>query len=190
MASRIAHEVLDGTKVHSGQDALRVENLTVYYNTPRGPGHAGEDISFSLHPQERLGLVGESGSGKSTMALTVMRLIKPPAQVMSGHVWLGDTDLMALRTGDETATPRRNRHGGARVHEFAEPGDARAHADQDGVAGPRHQALQVGAGAAHFRSAGHRGAEARSGEHVSPRVERRHEAARRVSPSPSASRRR
>ena len=42
-----------------------------------------------------MGLVGESGSGKSTMALTIMRLIKPPAQVMSGNIWLGDTDLLA-----------------------------------------------------------------------------------------------
>ena len=38
--------------------------------------------------------MGESGSGKSTMALTIMRLIKPPARVVSGNVWLGDTDLL------------------------------------------------------------------------------------------------
>ena len=74
----------------------RVENLSVYYNTPRGPVHAVEDISFYLRSQERLGLVGESGSGKSTMALTVMRLIKPPAEVMSGKILLGDTDLLKL----------------------------------------------------------------------------------------------
>ncbi len=96
MASQFSHEILEGTSASDKTDALRVENLTVYYDTPRGPVHAVEDISFSLHAQERLGLVGESGSGKSTMALTVMRLIKPPARVVSGNIWLGDTDLLAL----------------------------------------------------------------------------------------------
>jgi peptide/nickel transport system ATP-binding protein len=94
MASHFSHEILEVASDKT--DALRVENLTVYYDTPRGPVHAVEDISFSLHAQERLGLVGESGSGKSTMALTVMRLIKPPARVVSGNIWLGDTDLLAL----------------------------------------------------------------------------------------------
>ncbi len=97
MVSQVTHEVLDEAQLSVvQQDALRVENLTVYYNTPRGPVHAVEDISFFLRPQERLGLVGESGSGKSTMALTVMRLIKPPAEVMSGKILLGDTDLLTL----------------------------------------------------------------------------------------------
>lgn len=96
MASHFSHEILDDTGDSDKADALRVENLTVYYDTPRGPVHAVENLSFSLHAQERLGLVGESGSGKSTMALTIMRLIKPPARVVSGHIWLGDTDLLAI----------------------------------------------------------------------------------------------
>jgi peptide/nickel transport system ATP-binding protein len=95
MASQFSHEILDHTDGRDKTDALRIENLTVYYDTPRGPVHAVENISFSLHAQERLGLVGESGSGKSTMALTVMRLIKPPAHVVSGKVWLGNIDLLA-----------------------------------------------------------------------------------------------
>ncbi len=96
MASHFSHEILERTSDGDKADALRVENLTVYYDTPRGPVHAVEDISFSLRAQERLGLVGESGSGKSTMALTIMRLIKPPARVVSGRIWLGDTDLLAI----------------------------------------------------------------------------------------------
>ena len=96
MASHFSHEIVDGTSDSDKTDALRVENLTVYYDTPRGPVHAVENISFTLRAQERLGLVGESGSGKSTMALTVMRLLKPPARVVSGNIWLGDTDLLAM----------------------------------------------------------------------------------------------
>jgi peptide/nickel transport system ATP-binding protein len=49
-----------------------------------------------LRKGERLGLAGESGSGKSTMALTIMRLIEPPARVVSGSITLEDTDLLAV----------------------------------------------------------------------------------------------
>jgi peptide/nickel transport system ATP-binding protein len=75
---------------------LRLENLTVYYDTARGPVHAVEGVSFALRPQERFGLVGESGSGKSSMALTIMRLIKPPARVVAGNIWLEETNLLTL----------------------------------------------------------------------------------------------
>jgi peptide/nickel transport system ATP-binding protein len=68
--------------------------LTVYYDTPRGAVHAVEDVTFSLHAQERFGLAGESGSGKSSMALTIMRLIKPPARVVTGEIWLDDVNLL------------------------------------------------------------------------------------------------
>ena len=77
-------------------DVLRLSNLTVYYDTPRGPVHAVEDVSFSLRAGERLGLVGESGSGKSTMALTIMRLIEAPARIVSGSIMLEDTDLLVV----------------------------------------------------------------------------------------------
>jgi peptide/nickel transport system ATP-binding protein len=77
-------------------DVLRVENLSVYYDTPRGPVHAVEGVTFSLRPQERFGLVGESGSGKSSMAMTIMRLLRPPGRVVSGDIWLGDINLLSL----------------------------------------------------------------------------------------------
>ncbi|MEZ4861643.1 MAG: ABC transporter ATP-binding protein [Caldilineaceae bacterium] len=77
-------------------DVLRLENLTVYYDTPRGPVHAVEDVTFTLHTQERFGLVGESGSGKSSMVLAIMRLLKPPARVVTGNIWLEETNLLTL----------------------------------------------------------------------------------------------
>ena len=75
---------------------MRLENLTVYYDTPRGPVHAVEDVSFVLHDNERLGLAGESGSGKSSMALTIMRLLKPPARIVAGNIWFDGDDLVTL----------------------------------------------------------------------------------------------
>jgi peptide/nickel transport system ATP-binding protein len=38
---------------------------------------AAQDVAFSIHHGETLGLVGESGSGKSSVARLVMRLIEP-----------------------------------------------------------------------------------------------------------------
>jgi peptide/nickel transport system ATP-binding protein len=68
----------------------------VRYHTPRGTVKAVEDVSFSLYKSEKLGLVGESGSGKSTIALSLMRLIKPPGRIEGGQVLLDETDLLQL----------------------------------------------------------------------------------------------
>jgi oligopeptide/dipeptide ABC transporter ATP-binding protein len=77
-------------------DVLRVQGLRVYYHTPLGAVKVADDVSFSLKAEERLGLVGESGSGKSTMALAVMRMIKPPGRIEAGEVWLDGVNVMAL----------------------------------------------------------------------------------------------
>ena len=75
---------------------LRVERLSVSYDHQLGPVKAVDDVSFSLRPRERFGLAGESGSGKSTMALAMLRMIKPPGHIEGGAVWLGDTALFGL----------------------------------------------------------------------------------------------
>jgi peptide/nickel transport system ATP-binding protein len=75
---------------------LQVEDLRVYYHTLRGPVRAVDGVSFSMPPGERLGLVGESGSGKSTIALSLMRMIKPPGRIEGGRVILDGVDLLAL----------------------------------------------------------------------------------------------
>jgi peptide/nickel transport system ATP-binding protein len=75
---------------------LEVEDLHVHFPTPRGPVRAVDGVSFALNPGERLGLIGESGSGKSTVALAIMRLIKPPGQIVGGRILLDGTDLLTL----------------------------------------------------------------------------------------------
>ena len=75
---------------------LRVEGLSVAFDHPLGKVQAVDNVSFALHPGERFGLVGESGSGKSTMALAILRLIKPPGRIEAGSIRLDDTDLSPL----------------------------------------------------------------------------------------------
>src|ERR1700760_3686897 len=75
---------------------LRVQRLRVAYDHPLGAVCAVDDVSFSLRSRERFGLAGESGSGKSTMALAILRLIKPPGHIEAGAVWFEDTALLGL----------------------------------------------------------------------------------------------
>jgi len=84
--------VNDGAK----PDILRVEGLRVYYDTPRGSVKAVDGVSFALKAEERFGLAGESGSGKSSMALAIMRMIKPPGRIVNGGVWLDSRNMLAL----------------------------------------------------------------------------------------------
>ena len=75
---------------------LRVRDLRVYYHTSLGAVRAVDGVSFNLRTGERLGLVGESGSGKSTVAMALMRLIKPPGRIESGQALFEGADLLAL----------------------------------------------------------------------------------------------
>ena len=58
---------------------LEVKNLKKYFNTPRGPLHAVDGVSFTIERGKVLGIVGESGCGKSTTGRTILRLIEPTA---------------------------------------------------------------------------------------------------------------
>ena len=75
---------------------LDIRKLHTYYDTQRGPVKAVDGVSFSLLPGQRFGLIGESGSGKSTVALSIMRLIRPPGRIVDGEILLNGVDLLQL----------------------------------------------------------------------------------------------
>ncbi len=56
---------------------LSVQNLTKHFPTRHGVVRAVEDVSFAVAPGETMALVGESGCGKTTVALSLLRLIRP-----------------------------------------------------------------------------------------------------------------
>jgi peptide/nickel transport system ATP-binding protein len=61
-----------------GNTALRVEDLTIEFNGPKGlKVHAVSGISFDVMQGEVMGLVGESGCGKSTTGRAIIQLPRP-----------------------------------------------------------------------------------------------------------------
>lgn len=102
---RVAHRSLrQNRRVKRAQQAkappqdnatvLSINNLRVSYLAESGkPFEVLSDVSLQLHRGETVGLVGESGSGKSTTGMAMVGLL-PDTASSSGHVWLGDTDML------------------------------------------------------------------------------------------------
>ena len=63
---------------------VEVKNLKEYFDINMGffrskPLKAVDNVSFTIHKGETLGLVGESGCGKTTVGRTILHLYKPTA---------------------------------------------------------------------------------------------------------------
>lgn len=66
---------------------LEVKNLVTEFKTESESVKAVNNVSFTLHKGETIGIVGESGSGKSVTSLSVMKLIpNPPGKISAGEI--------------------------------------------------------------------------------------------------------
>jgi len=74
-------------------ELLKVENLSLRYETRTADIRALSDISFSVNPGERLGIVGESGSGKSSLGSAILGLITFPGKITGGRVLFEGKDI-------------------------------------------------------------------------------------------------
>ncbi|HEX3815747.1 MAG TPA: ABC transporter ATP-binding protein [Mycobacteriales bacterium] len=63
---------------------LEVSDLTVKYRTITGDTTAVDNVDLTVNRGEILGIAGESGCGKSTMATSILRLLRPPGFVAGG----------------------------------------------------------------------------------------------------------
>jgi oligopeptide/dipeptide ABC transporter ATP-binding protein len=96
---------------------LEVRNLKTTFLTAAGVVRAVDGVSWDIREGETVALVGESGCGKSVSALSVMRLVAPPAgRIESGEIVFKARDLLKL-TEDEM----RDVRGGEIAMIFQEP---------------------------------------------------------------------
>ncbi|HET9680541.1 MAG TPA: oligopeptide/dipeptide ABC transporter ATP-binding protein [Candidatus Limnocylindrales bacterium] len=85
-----------------GKDVLRVSDLHTFFPVksrgiiPRTIGQvkAVDGVDLHIPPGETLGLVGESGSGKTTVARSVLLLVRPT----SGKIEIDGTDITKLHS--------------------------------------------------------------------------------------------
>jgi peptide/nickel transport system ATP-binding protein len=72
---------------------LDVRDLRTEFRTKSGTVTAVDGVSFVIEAGERIAVVGESGSGKSAMAMSLLRLLAYPGQVVGGEILLNGRDL-------------------------------------------------------------------------------------------------
>lgn len=66
---------------------LEIKNLVTEFKSENEFIKAVNNVSFTLHKGETIGIVGESGSGKSVTSLSVMGLIpNPPGKITGGEI--------------------------------------------------------------------------------------------------------
>jgi peptide/nickel transport system ATP-binding protein len=87
---------------------VEVRDLTVKFVSREATVQAVNGVSFEMAPGEVLCIIGESGSGKSVTMRALMRLLPKRRTVISGHMRVGEHDILGL-TEREVATrsPRR-----------------------------------------------------------------------------------
>lgn len=95
---------------------LEVKNLKTYFRVPDGIVKAVDDVSFKIEKGEFVGLVGESGSGKSMLAMSILRLIRPPGKIEGGEILWKGTNLL-----QSSATTLRQIRGKQIAMIFQEP---------------------------------------------------------------------
>ena len=76
---------------------LEVKNLRTNFLTSGGLVRAVDGVTWDIQEGETVALVGESGCGKSVSALSIMRLVAPPAgRIESGEILYKGRDLLKL----------------------------------------------------------------------------------------------
>jgi len=88
---------------------LDVQDLHTIYRLRRRQVRAVDGVHLTVRRGERVGVVGESGSGKSTLAFSILRLLRPPGEIVGGRVVFEGLDLLSL--GERQMTEVR----GARI---------------------------------------------------------------------------
>ena len=100
----------------AAEPLLDVRDLRVEYLVPGKSRSeavkAVDGVSFSIAPGEVFGLAGESGSGKSTIAHSLLRVLRAPAVITGGEVLFRGRDVLAMGEAEAKAS------GASSIEEF------------------------------------------------------------------------
>ncbi|MDP3537051.1 MAG: ABC transporter ATP-binding protein [Halomonas sp.] len=88
-----------------GPPLLEVDALVKAFGSAANQVRAVDNLSFTLHEGESLGLVGESGCGKSTTSAMIMRLLDPT----SGALKFAGSDIAAISAKQFAHHPLRSK---------------------------------------------------------------------------------
>ncbi len=80
-----------------GKILLDIRGLSIEYSIPRGSVHAVSSIDLEIHEGEILGLAGESGCGKSTVAYSLMGLLRGTGTITDGEIDFKGTNIAELK---------------------------------------------------------------------------------------------
>jgi oligopeptide/dipeptide ABC transporter ATP-binding protein len=75
---------------------LEVSNLRTYFFLEEGTVKAVDGVNLRVKWGQVLGIVGESGCGKSVTALSIMRLINRPGEIIDGEVIFDGKEIFCL----------------------------------------------------------------------------------------------
>ncbi len=89
-------ENLETRQIDPTKPLLEVDELVMRYKIRAGEVSAVEDVTFTVHQGEAVGLVGESGCGKTSVALSLLRLLPSNAEYVSGEIRLNGENLLQL----------------------------------------------------------------------------------------------
>jgi oligopeptide/dipeptide ABC transporter ATP-binding protein len=80
----------------TNEPVLKTDDLRTYYFLAEGMVKAVDRVSLKINEQEALGIVGESGCGKSTVAHSILRLVREPGRIVGGKILFEGQDLLRM----------------------------------------------------------------------------------------------
>jgi peptide/nickel transport system ATP-binding protein len=81
---------------HDAQPLLRIDDLSIAFQTQRGHVEAVRHASFTVAAGQTVAIVGASGSGKSTLTSALNRLLPANGRVTGGSISFDGQDILAL----------------------------------------------------------------------------------------------
>jgi peptide/nickel transport system ATP-binding protein len=80
---------------------LEIRDLAVNYYSERKVVKALNGLSLDMTAGKVLGLVGETGAGKTTLALSILNIIRAPqGKIMKGSIRFAGKDVFAMSRHD------------------------------------------------------------------------------------------